>query len=216
MNKNLILLSFTAFLIMFTGQAKADIVYSNIFGTPGYSSNSGWLIGTPLNYEQGESFTPTANYTLTNIELAAGNIYGTNSINVQLMNDNSGQPGSILESFSFSSLGPFGSTYPLLSANSVLDPTLDAGKQYWLVASPPDSSSAEAWNWNIGNYVEPLATSQDNGTTWNIGSPVLAGAFLVEGTPVGVNPVPEPSSLALFAMALLAGGMILRKKLNFA
>ncbi|MDE2213837.1 MAG: PEP-CTERM sorting domain-containing protein [Candidatus Omnitrophica bacterium] len=215
MNKNLIFLSFTAFLFIFSGQAKADIIYSNIFGTPGYDTTIGWTIGSPGNYEQGDAFTPTANYTLTNIELAAGNFSGTNGINVQLMTDNSGQPGSILESFSFSGLGSFGSTYPLLSANSVLDPTLDANKQYWLVSSAPDSSSYEVWNWNSGGFIGPHAATQDNGATWDISSSDITGAFLIEGTPVGVNPVPEPPTLALFAGALFAG-ILLRKKLNFA
>ena len=81
----------------------APTVLFNTFG-PGdtYDIGSGYTIGFP-DWSQGNqfSFTGSTSYSLDTIELATGFIRGTNQIDVFLMSDASGEPGGIIETFSF-------------------------------------------------------------------------------------------------------------------
>ena len=113
MKKLLFILSVTAMALTMPNLAQASIIYNTLgSGNPSYQTNYAWTLGTIGNdYEisEGNAFTPSANYQLTGVEVALDYIWGTNSMDLELMNSTgTGQPGSVLETFSLTNLGPAG------------------------------------------------------------------------------------------------------------
>jgi hypothetical protein len=187
--------------------ARADIVASNFGADDSYDVAGAAVVGlnNPDNeiIEHAEPFTPRGNsFFLDRIEVAIYLWTGPNELDLLLAADDSGVPGDVIEAFHFSNrMGTSqGAVNPLLVADSSLKPTLTRGVQYWVVATA-ESPTEAAWNLNdtgdFGSYVfrtiggpYPDWTDQEGQHT----------AFRVSGTVV-----PEPSSIALLAIALAAG-----------
>jgi len=183
-------------LLAIGSASAAPTVLFDTFG-PGntYNTAVGWTIGiSGLDYDQGDQFVIGAAvpYSLDQIELAMGLVSGTNQLDVWLMSDAAGQPGAIIEAFSFSGvMGPFGSANPPLAANSVLRPILYPGTPYWLIASAPAADTWAAWNQNSIGANGTHADRQGLGS-WSIGSDTTLGAFRVSG-----NVIPAPGAILL-------------------
>jgi hypothetical protein len=80
--------------------------------------------------------------------------------------------------------------------------TLTANTDYWLVLSATGSGGDYQWEYTntLSSSFPNYAMSTDNGASWAIGTP--AGPFLLDAT------TPEPSSLVLGALGLLAFGLV--------
>lgn len=179
-------------------------IFSNLGPGNTYDTTTGWTIGFDglLTWQEGMAFVPNNTATLGHIELAVSLVTDPYPLNVQLMTDAGGMPGTVLESYSFDLAGRLlGSMNPLLTANSTLNPTLIGGDQYWLVASTPDASTSAAWNWSLDD-LGLTAFSTDNGSTWTLTPDTPLGAFAIYPT----GTVPEPGTLVLLvpSLALLA------------
>jgi hypothetical protein len=177
----------------------ADTIFSNLGPSKTWDTKNGYVItgatasGTPKPFAPAMSFTPTFNATLTSIELPLGLGSGTDQILVELLSDNTGKPGSLIESFSLSPKVGFPFPGTLMTGTSVLHPTLLAGTPYWLAALPGGSSTSGGWLLSSPLQKDSPAFSSDNGTTWTLkefGNTNIA-AFEVDGTPL-----PEPGALA--------------------
>lgn len=177
------------------------VVFSNFGPGDTYLIAGGWGVNSagpnvPYTSDAGESFVPAGNVRLDRIEIAIGIAEGAdnfspNEVNVMLMTDENGAPGTVIEAFRFSGLGLAGTVRPPLAKDSLLRPVLGAGTRYWLVASAPLPNSFLAWHQNVIGSLGLHAcrsTSVDNCVGIQIGDWLIhndfQGAFRVSGTPV--------------------------------
>jgi len=177
-------------------KANATIIFDN-FGTgDSYIEDLGLGVGDVTIGEQdfASAFVPSNRGFLTQIWLAVGLSWGTNELDVFLVEDDGGQPSNnVLEQFHFiDAMGPFGVDNPPLSSKANGNTFLIAGDQYWLALSMTEPSAHAAWNLNNTGDTGPVAWRLDSGA-WTVSS-ATRGAFRLA--------VPEPTTFALFAMGL--------------
>jgi len=183
----------TAVLLLcaFTGAGKAATVYDNFGTTPPFSvispalyGDGGWLA---------DAFTSANTYQLTSITVATGRLLINDAITIDLMADNSGKPGTILESWTIGHPPTFG-TSSTITVNDALGLDLLPATQYWVALSgsiPLDndwalSSTGSTGLVEIGN--PSLGWIKDT-------IPLPNEAFNVLGTQL-----PEPASFVLLAL----------------
>jgi hypothetical protein len=191
-------------LLFAPGAARADIIFNNFGAGNTYQPVVGNPVGVfgATTFTQAEAFTPTASFTLDSVSLALSHVANTNSVTVMLETDAGGKPSGVsLETATIMGLPAFGTNGMPVSFTSAVHPLLQAGNQYWLVAS---STGENEWNLNSIGELGPHAGSI-NGVPFG---PVTTeqAAFEVLGTPAGAA-VPEPTTLALLTIGLagLAG-----------
>ncbi|NLT76170.1 MAG: hypothetical protein GXX98_06570 [Planctomycetes bacterium] len=187
----------------------ANLVYSNFgSGIPG----GGYGIGTygPGNYAYASSFsvTGTESYTLDRIELAAALSFGLNQLNVSLMADAAGLPGTVLESFSFTDQMPPHGDPDTVVGVSATNPLLTAGSTYWLAAFAPNDTGAVWWCTSPEVYGSN-ANSVDGGS-WYAETTCMP-AFEISGTPVATV-VPVPGAMLLTSLGLGMIGWVHRRR----
>lgn len=177
--------------------ATAETIHSN-FGTGGSydrsgGENTGYFTGIESGtmWEHAELFEPNQDFVVASVEIAVGFVSGQNGVIVELTeSDVDGQPGAVIESFSFTNLDPFASGGSIQSATSVLHPTVQSATRYWLVARnvDPDSSLAR---WHINDIGDSgIVGIRENGGAWGTGGSGLRGAFRVTSVP-GPGPGPD-------------------------
>lgn len=161
----------------------STVVFDNFGVGDTYLFDSGFNLteGEPIGYDFDEafSFIPAVGGILTDIWLAVGLSEGPNVLDVWIMSDSGGKPGSIIEAFEFSDeMGPFGSNNPPLHKAADRTTELVAGTQYWLVASAPGPDVMAVWN---ANSIDDsgLFANRTNGGTWVVNSNATRGAFRV-------------------------------------
>ena len=206
-----------ALLVILTGSAErasgmSTVVFSNLnAGT--YSANEALSISgssTFFEFDQGGSFTPSADYTLDSISAALTHSAGTNAIDLSLMSDDAGVPGAVIESWSFVNLPQFGTTNTALAAgSSTLHPLLMAGTPYWVVASAGAADSDMGFNLNT---LGQKGRAFKYGGSWTFDGTSNAPAFQVEGT-LAAAAVPEPSTVLLMGLGLVGLGYAGQRKL---
>jgi hypothetical protein len=217
--------SIGVWVLLFAVPARADIVvFSNFDSSFSYNTGGGNFIGNGLdgtgsNYAQGAAFTPTTSADFSSLDIALSNFFGTNTdtLTVSLDANSSGAPGAALESFTVSPgvLGTFGNNNAPLALNSVLDPLLTAGTQYWVTVSDAAGIDSNVWNWNDTGDTSSEAISTDGGTTWFSPSGLTPGAYQVNGTPMQTVPAPSigvgfPAFLAV--VGFLFGARLLQRR----
>jgi hypothetical protein len=206
-----------ALLVLFGGSIialRADVIFSD-FG-PSNESNSttngeGWCVSGNTTSDCGPQtdrwiaapFTPSGNFTLTQIDLALGYDSGTNGAVIELVNSTSGLPGTtVLESWrptSLSSSCAFcAAGNPRLTLDSTGSVQLENGTQYWLVAEGINPSTLDFW-WGNVNALTGVELSLNDGTSWIVPGDGNLTAFDVQGTP---SSVAEPSYEGLVTFGL--------------
>ena len=203
------------FVMLLVAMAAVPVHAGVIFNTfgPGdaYQTGTGWTLGYPgTGFSQGDAFTPVSTATLGSVELAVGLVSGPNDLLVWLMSDSSGQPGSVIESWSFSgAMGDFGYYNPPLVGNSALHPLLSGGTQYWLIAGTPTDQTWAAWNFNSIGHTGPHASRTGSGS-WGTDDDTT-GAFRISSYE---SAIPEPGTwcLVLAGIALLGARRLIRAR----
>jgi hypothetical protein len=194
--------------------AQASIIFTNLGAGQSYDVTQGNPVGNDFagdNAAQGDTFTPTVSTTLSSIEVALSCIVGcpaSESFTVALRGNSADAPGGLIESFTFTgkTLGSLGSNNPLVTATSVLHPTLTAGTQYWITVSS-SVSFAISWNDNNTGDTSDQAISSDGGASWFSPSGMTPSAYEVDGT----TSVPEPSTAILFGSAVMLSLIVCRR-----
>ena len=198
---------FAAVLALVAGisdPARAGVVYSNFGPGQSYNSNSEWQVYSDDAYAM--QFAPTTSFTFTDAVIPMISLQGPNVYDVTLSSDSGGMPGSVLETIALN--GVVSTTAPaLVTATSVLEPTLSAGSLYWLIVWTPSFNTIGGLSMNsIGDLPNNnFAYSNFNYPTggWHIfNQPIARPAFEIDGVP---RSVPEPSSLILAAAAASIG-----------
>jgi hypothetical protein len=198
--------------------APASIIFTNLGAGQSYDMTQGNPVGNDFagdNAAQGDTFTPTASATLSSIEVALTCIVdcpASESFTVALRANIADAPGAVIESFTFTgrTLGALGNNNPLITATSVLHPTLTAGTQYWITVSSL-VNFAISWNDNGTGDTSDQAISSDGGASWFSPSGMTPSAYEVDGTITGV---PEPSTTILFGSAVMLSLMVYRSRLR--
>ena len=172
----------------------AGIIYSNIgAGFPGDSPGSSYNFAGPNGFE-GTTFITTGGGILATISLSVGG--NTSPVTGGLYANSAGEPGTLLESWTFSQ--PLNPTVapPVTTLTSLLHPSLSAGTQYWFVLSMPSTGQSEGWFEN-----DQGAT----GGTWT-GTSIngLSQAFASSpADAIRLDSTPEPTTGLLFALGSL-------------
>ncbi len=161
-------------------------IYSNLGkGTKVYNAISGYGIlgpdaGQPWPQSVGCGFRPKADHTVTEIQVGATWVQGTNSLVVSLNENNKGIPGKALHTWHFSNLPVFGHCCTLQTAKYAKGIPVKKGKLYWVVLSPQQQFKNTYGVWN-NNFAGTQGTFSNNiGSGWDSSYQVL-GAFGVFG-----------------------------------
>lgn len=147
----------------------------NVMG-PGQNLGEQWM---------GGGFTPSADHTVTRIEVAVGySQQGTNGVVVSLNADNGGVPGAALKTWNVSGLSTFGTCCAVVVVKDKTGIPISVGQQYWVVLSTNDKEKDTVDGWNVSD-----ADQLDNGTfasyssnTWHIFQTAPGLAFAVKGS----------------------------------
>jgi hypothetical protein len=198
-------------LVVLSMSASADIVFNSFGPGDSYDPVTAYAVSgatPPGLFENASAFTPSGNFTLTQIDVGIANDAGTNSVMLSLDSDSGGLPDGLIESWNLTGLPSFGSTSNTVQTVTPVSPvSLISGTQYWLVASPIASDTVDSWNRNSIGAFTPRALNTGSG--FGSEGTELAPAFDVLGTPV-----PEPSYIVLLATVLGVVGVALRRRVH--
>ncbi len=156
-------------------------IYSNLGkGNNVYNGNSGFGIlgtdaGQPWPQMVGDGFVPKADHVVTEIQVGASYVQGTNTLVVSLNQDKNGVPGKVLHSWSFNNLPAFGSCCTLQTAKYAKGIPVKKGKQYWVVLRPKNAFQDTYDVWNDNSEGVQGTFSNNIGSGWNTSYQMLGG-----------------------------------------
>jgi hypothetical protein len=113
----------------------------------------------PFQAWEAIAFTPSANATVTKIEVAAGRQGGgSTGFEVGIYNDANGVPGKAIKSFHVSKLPTYGLCCDVATVNCKAGIPVSAGKQYWIaVTTTPQDVDIYAWPFNSSDMRAKLS-----------------------------------------------------------
>jgi hypothetical protein len=165
-------------------------IYSNLatkypkglyFGGEGYTL-CGPDCGIGESIAVGGGFTPSANATATEVDVAVGYIEGTDSITLAIYSDSNGVPGKALWSGVTKNLPTFGECCGVAKGKIKGGLALTGGTPYWVVVytDKKETSTFAAWNIATTDQIDAAPEAyNDNGTGWNGTTTTLPPAFAV-------------------------------------
>ncbi|MCF7688951.1 MAG: PEP-CTERM sorting domain-containing protein [Cephaloticoccus sp.] len=186
------------------------ILVSNL----GEASNSGPISSiSPSEWFANSFTTGSEQVTLSSVTLALHSGTTATGFSLQLYSDNAGNPGSSLETLAGTSSPTGGGNFTYTSSGT----SLLNGTTYWLVTSSTvgnvrpygTASHSETGEpgWLIG---DTFYYTNNSGATWTAGA---IGAFFDPlRFSVATAAVPEPSTYAVIAGALVFGCVVLRRR----
>ncbi len=162
-------------------------IYSNLGkGNSVYNAIAGYGIlgtdaGQPWPQWVGCGFRPKADHVVTEIEVGATYVQGTNSLVMSLNEDNNHRPGKALHTWRFSNLPTFGSCCTVQTGKFAAGIKVKKGTMYWVVLrpSPQHQDTYDVWNNNFSGVQG--AFSNNIGSGWTRQSLQTLGAFGVFG-----------------------------------
>lgn len=188
------------------GSVRAEVVtvFDNYKPNFGAATFAGQVIN-PLSPQRdrdyANSFVPSASGVVSDIWATVTMISGVNEVDLWLMSDSGGAPDRVLEMWNLTNaMGLRGGLNPPVHAEGDGGTFLQAGEQYWLVASAPIPTVAQ-WMFN-GMSDTGSVMLRENFGSWQGAPSNLRGAFRVDV-------VPEPATLCMMAAGAIA---VLRRR----
>jgi hypothetical protein len=194
-------------VLLASSSVHAIVVVSNLSDAYQFGATS-----DGVHFAAAGSFTTSAagTYKLNSVSLPIQvNSTGGDTTELRLRADNSGAPGTLLESLG-SLFAPGGQT--LLTYNSSVHSLLNPNTTYWLTLGETGSGGGQNWDgtestaesspisWTIGDQTFDSVIGSGIWTQDNFGPPNSSPKFAVDA-----SPVPEPSA----ALLAVAGGCLL-------
>ena len=199
------LLALVLALTALASSSQAQVVYDNFNVSDGYNPVNGWIVanGPPFGQiEQAMRFEATGDGSLIQAQLALTmvdysnfvGVAGTADMVVSVYSDVGGQPGTMLDTTSFTAnLEANGTNNPLpvvIDAHFLGGAVLNDSVSYWLTVGTTTQFSTEVVIWNL-NTTGVTGTTADRsaGGQWNLHNGQILSAFRVmvgDGT-VGQN-----------------------------
>jgi len=143
---------------------KGDHVYSTLSGFGILGTNTGQILPEMV----ANGFRPNADHVVTEVQVGATHLQGTNVLVVSLNQDNYGVPGKPLHTWRFSNLPVVWSCCTLQTGKYVTGIPVKKGKLYWIVLRP-EKQFQDTWDIWADNYAEKQGKyfSNNTGTGWN-------------------------------------------------
>jgi hypothetical protein len=200
-------------LVVCATAGATDILYTTLGPNGEYDTGSGYFVDGSNYFNQviAMPFTPNKSENVSDAVLALGNYAGgNNAVSLYLESDASGQPGSILATFSQQGvIPPFSSGGGLVTFGSCTGTCgVTTSNQYWIVAQEKDPGTEQAWMFAYQDQTGNGAFNQLGSATgpWSLFNSTIVG-FRVDG-----SSVPEPGTLVMLGSGVLAAAGVIRRK----
>ena len=150
---------------------KGDHVYSTLSGFGILGTNTGQILPEMV----ANGFRPTADHIVTEVQVGATHLQGTNVLVVSLNQDNYGVPGKALHTWRFSNLPMVWSCCTLQTGKYATGIPVKKGRLYWVVLRPEEQFQ-DTWDIWADNYAEKQGKyfSNNTGSGWNTSYQVLS------------------------------------------
>ena len=161
----------TNLVTIYSTLGKGDHVYSTLSGFGILGTDTGQML--PQMVANG--FRPKADHVVTEVQVGATHLQGTNVLVVSLNADNHGAPGRVLHTWHFSNLPVVWSCCTLQTGKYAKGIKVTKGKLYWVVLSP-EKQFQDTWDVWADNFAEKQGHyfSNNTGTGWQTSYQVLS------------------------------------------